>query len=295
MRLTAGRLLLLVFASSLASAGPATAADCDRACLSGFIDRYLAALSKHDPSGLPLAPNVRFTENGTVKRPGEGLWQSATTVVTRREVMADPVAGQAAFWGVLDEQGAPVMLSARLKIVDQKVTELETIVARKGSHALFMPDAFGNAPPAFNQPLEPVQRVSRERLIAAADGYFEGLEKHNDKLVPSAVECNRFENGQQMTNRGGTITPRACATAVNGLAHIKRVYNRRYDIVDEERGVVFSTIMFDIPTDATATPPREGRMLLLSEVFKIVGGEITRIETVMHNLPYGSPSGWPDR
>jgi hypothetical protein len=44
-------------------------------------------------------------------------------------------------------------------------------------------------------------------------------------------------------------------------------------------------------------PPhrREGRMLLLAEVFKIVGGEITRIETVMHNLPYGSPSDWPDR
>ena len=83
--------------------------------------------------------------------------------------------------------------------------------------------------------------------------------------------------------------------AVDRLGYIKRVFNRRYPIVDEERGVVFSTIMFDIPADATATPPREARMLLLSEVFRIVSGDIERIETVMHNLPYGSASGWPDR
>jgi hypothetical protein len=31
---------------------------CDRACLEGFVDRYLAALVGHDPSALPLAPVV---------------------------------------------------------------------------------------------------------------------------------------------------------------------------------------------------------------------------------------------
>ena len=36
-------------------------------------------------------------------------------------------------------------------------------------------------------------------------------------------------------------------------------------------------------------------MLLLAELFKIAGGEIQRIETVMHNLPYGSGSGWAAR
>jgi hypothetical protein len=51
-------------------------------------------------------------------------------------------------------------------------------------------------------------------------------------------------------------------------------------------------VVFDIPADAAATPPREGRMLLLAELFKIAGGEIQRLETVMHNLPHGSGSGW---
>ena len=65
---------------------------------------------------------------------------------------------------------------------------------------------------------------------------------------------------------------------------------RRYPVVDEERGVVLSMVLFDIPADASATPPREARMLLLAELFKISRGEIQRIETVMHNLPYGSAS-----
>ena len=36
-------------------------------------------------------------------------------------------------------------------------------------------------------------------------------------------------------------------------------------------------------------------MLLLAELFKIAAGEIQRIETVMHNLPYGSESGWTEK
>jgi len=37
---------------------------CDRACLEGFVDQYLAALVASDPSKLPLARNARYTENG---------------------------------------------------------------------------------------------------------------------------------------------------------------------------------------------------------------------------------------
>jgi hypothetical protein len=33
---------------------------CDRACLNGFVDQYLAALVIHDPSGLPLAKGVKY-------------------------------------------------------------------------------------------------------------------------------------------------------------------------------------------------------------------------------------------
>ena len=172
------------------------------------------------------------------------------------------------------------------------MTEIETVVARKGSHALFSPEPFAARNPVFEEVLQPGQRTPRDRMIAVANGYFDGIERHDSKLVSSAVVCDRLENGVQMTNRGGVVTPRACATAVDRLLHIKAVPDRRYDIVDEERGVVLSMVLFDIPADATAKPAREARMLLLAEVFKIASGEIQRIETVMHNLPYGATSGW---
>ncbi len=43
---------------------PAADSTCDRACLEGFVDQYLAALVAQDPSKLPLAKNARYTENG---------------------------------------------------------------------------------------------------------------------------------------------------------------------------------------------------------------------------------------
>jgi hypothetical protein len=269
------------------------AAPCDRTCLVSLTERYVTSLTAHDAAALPWTPNARITENSAPLKPGEGLWKTATTLVARRELFADLVNGQTAFWGVFDEGGTPAILHARLKVQDGRIAELETIVARRGSHALFAPDTFARPVPMFDAPLKPEERVSRARLIEAANGYFEGLEQHNNRLVSSADVCNRYENGVLMTNRPGTPpTPRACAMAVDRLFQIKRVFDRRFGVVDEERGVVMSTIMFDIPADAAATPPREARMLLLAELFKVVRGEIVRIETVMHNLPYGAVSGW---
>ena len=79
-------------------------------------------------------------------------------------------------------------------------------------------------------------------MTAIANGYFEGIEKHDNRFVISAADCDRFENGVQMTNRSGATTPRACATAVDRLTHIKAVPDRHYDLVDEERGVVLSMV-----------------------------------------------------
>ncbi len=43
--------------------GSAATPPCDRACMTAIADRYLAALVRHDPAGLPLNRDVKFTEN----------------------------------------------------------------------------------------------------------------------------------------------------------------------------------------------------------------------------------------
>ncbi|MGH8227720.1 MAG: hypothetical protein ACREU3_07445, partial [Steroidobacteraceae bacterium] len=47
---------------------------CDYRCLVGFTRRYMDALAHHDPSRVPFARHVKFTENDVVMPIGAGLW-----------------------------------------------------------------------------------------------------------------------------------------------------------------------------------------------------------------------------
>jgi hypothetical protein len=60
----------------IAVAASAQSNNCDRACLEGSVDQYLDAMAAHNPKALPLARNVKFTENGQRLELGEGLWSS---------------------------------------------------------------------------------------------------------------------------------------------------------------------------------------------------------------------------
>ena len=48
--------------------------------LIGLMEDYLAALARNDPAGLPVAPEVRTTENGQELDLGDGLWGTASRV-----------------------------------------------------------------------------------------------------------------------------------------------------------------------------------------------------------------------
>src|SRR5579863_4362312 len=88
--------------ASAAPSGGAVAPPCDRACMVGIVDRYLAALVRHDPAGLPLNRDVKFTENtARLKVGSEGLWIGASELPTGFRIYAiDVGAGQAGFYGV---------------------------------------------------------------------------------------------------------------------------------------------------------------------------------------------------
>src|ERR1700690_1109836 len=114
-----------------ANAAPAKAGDCDRACLNGFVDQYMAAVAAHDPSKLPTAANVRYTENNVEMKLGEGLWQTSDGWGSYKVYIDDPESGQVGFLGVSNEDTHLSVFAARLKVVEHKVTEIEVIVARQ--------------------------------------------------------------------------------------------------------------------------------------------------------------------
>ena len=70
--------------SANAQAGPSA---CTREDLRGFIDKYFTALEAHDPSRLPMASNVKFTENGIEMPVGNGFWQTAGKPLLKRNLI----------------------------------------------------------------------------------------------------------------------------------------------------------------------------------------------------------------
>jgi len=236
----------------LSVSGDVRAADapCDRACLNGFIDQYLAALVARDSSKLPLTKTARYTENAQMLKLGDGMWGPAITIGTYKLYFADPKAGQVGFFGNLEEHGHPAILGLRLKVENHKISEMETILIRSTSRGSFSSPQNLKAQPLLNESLAPGERNTRDELVTVADSYFEGLEKATDKYTPFDKNCKRIENGQVTSNDPNSknpITRMSCGDQfASGFSKIiTKVQDRRFPIVDEERGLVLSVIRFD--------------------------------------------------
>ena len=110
---------------------------CDRECLRGKVTQLLYALVKHDVSGLPVADTLRVTEDAVEKPLAKvGLVGTVTRLRGFRQDIIDERAGVAGAHVVVEETGAPVMLVVRLKVVADRLTEIELVAtrtARKGS------------------------------------------------------------------------------------------------------------------------------------------------------------------
>ena len=91
---------------------------CDRECLYGFVDQYMAALVAKDPARLPWAAHVKFTENNVELPVGYGLWGTISGRGADDLRAADPEREQVAYFGVIEEHGAKSFFALRLKVDD---------------------------------------------------------------------------------------------------------------------------------------------------------------------------------
>ncbi len=265
---------------STASESAAPQSTCDRACLEGYVDKYMDAMLAHDPSKTLFADNCRFTENG-VQLPfgNEGLWASMVGKGTYKFYIPDVETQQVAYIGTAREEtakpgaGNPVAIALRLKIKNGLITEAEQIVVRPESN-LFDPnrkpapsggeniEKMGAPNPIFMEVIPPAERPSRSELIKTANMYFSGLQRNDGKGVyPFTDDCDRYENGSRATNvplKPGQKRPDPLKETVyssawgckeqfqSGLAHfVSRIRDRRFVAVDRERGIVFSFCFFD--------------------------------------------------
>lgn len=297
---------------------------CDRVCMTGIVDQYLAALVRHDPTGLPLNRDVKFTENTAQLKVGsEGLWVGASELPTGFRIYAvDVGAGQVGFYGVMKERDRPLIIALRLKVENGQITQIEHVLARN-----LRADAvknLANPRPEFATMLPVADRLPRQQMVNIADSYFEAIEHANGKLAPFADNCVRRENGGQTTHNAHPVpwpVPLGSKQADDAMAYIgtlscsdqldthvmdfiTRLWPRRFEIVDEEQGLVFSFPMFhhrggsgtikiyNVPGVDSLPLGGSTTNLQAGEIFKIDHGRIIGIEAMGASLPYGTKSGW---
>lgn len=289
-RIVLAGLALGLLEGGLLGAAPAAARDCDRACLQATADAVLAAFQAGDPG--KLLRGVRVTENGRDVRLADSQLH-AITRIRYTHVFIEPAAGAVGLYGAADAAGGPEVFSIRLKLKGERVSEAETVVARRTEASVFAPQTMAGKP-EWDQVLPAARRTPREAMIAAANAYFDGIEAQSGANVPAAPGCNRYENGVKTTNRPGG--PQEGCKGLSGFSYIEKVRDRRFPLVDEERGLVWALAVFDIPGGTSQvdgrTVKRDPRSILIGELFKVEAGQIQDIEVVMRNAPLGATPGW---
>ena len=298
---------------------------CDRACLEGFVDRYLDAVIEDSPAMVPLAGNVRFTEDGQKLAIGDGLWRTMKSKGSYRLFVTDVEAGQVAFIGTINEdhrdpaKSTPALMALRLRVRNQKITEIEQFIVRDVEAAKRV-EALGRPNHVFTEVVPASARMSRAGMIKTANKYFTGMQQNDGKGdYPFTDDCNRIENGNLATNvptPPGETRPDPATASVyssqwsckeqfkSGLIHfVTRIRDRRFVAVDRERGLVFSFVFFDHSGGDTRTfRTPDGRTVTagpvqpwtweIAEMFKVENGMIRRIEATLARCPYGMLSGW---
>jgi hypothetical protein len=269
------------------SASAAQAADCDRACLGGMITKYVEAIVAHHPQMLPLAPTVRFTEDSRELRLGDGVWKTITRAGTFRQDYLDVRRGIAASHVELYEEAAQVQYSVILRIVDQKITGIETLVNRVTKESKFQPDSLGTPLRKMNDPVPGGKRMSREDLIKVALTYPEGLRIGSfPDVTPFAKDAYRVENGMFIAGEG---CPRAnCAGMYTQRVILHPGIVASVAAVDEEMGLVLLWMNFGYTNSYGAN-----NALVTFEAFKIWGGEIQAINAFFRIMPLETPRFWP--
>ncbi len=277
----------------------------ERARLSGFVDRYLDALGSRSPDRLPVAPHFRFSENTQTLPLGTGSWRTVGEVHPGGQRFCDTERGEVAYWGVVEEIRGPSLLGARLRIEGNQLSELETLLVRGGAY--FEPQVIEARTDRLHEVLAEEERGSRAALVSVAHAYFDSIERSDGSLLTVAADCKRLVNGvsdsdaDPMSLEKGEEhreLPIVEQMSEAHFAYIEALRERRFPLVDLERGLVHSVVLFDHPGDLARAggevPFGAPNTMLFFEVFKVRDGVLSDVWAMGGNtyLPYGISSGW---
>jgi hypothetical protein len=299
-------LIAVCVLGSTANAAQSSTA-CDRECLRGKVSELLYAFVKHDVSKLRVAPGLRVTEDAIVKPLADvGLVKSVTGLAGYRQDIIDERAGVAGAHVIVMEGDASVMLVARVKVVNNALTEVELVASRGGGMGAGPGPGRGAAPARAAGPARgagpgggqnrllapseatsyvprPEQLNSREEMIKIALKYPEGLASAKNFAAvnaPFSPDAYRFENGMVMAGPECTLNPGCKDINTQSLAVFERLGDpvTRVVAVDERMGIVWLRMAWGVQQEG-------GDQLCVWETFKIYDGRIHAVEAFMRTFP----------
>lgn len=262
--------------------------------------RYMVAYLAHDPMLVPLAPEVRFSENNVEMPFPDASWDTVTTEVGTRLILSDPHTGHIGIFACIIQNDTQGYLAVRLGVKGGLIHEIEHILST-ARNLSGPPTPIGDIhsfvrDPRLDRPVDEAQRTPRAAMIAHADGYFATLANNDGEIRGTRflADARRIENGKEFPEieKGFRL----------GRYRFNQRVRRDHILVDEARGIVMSRGFIDhkgvldeyVLTDGTKTRSlfREPHSWCLLEIFKIEDDRITAVEAVFIAVPYNMRSPW---
>ena len=297
---------------AVATSAVESAAQCDRSCLEGVMNRYLDAMVAHNPSQAPLAPDVEYAQDNVRLKIGQALWASATARGKYIHYFADPERGDVGVITVVYENGVGAILIVRLKVQGGLITQAEQFVAHdpRGAAAY---EKLGKPDPGWLTPIPLDQRETRAALDQAAYMYYEGLQLNDGQgIYAFTPDCNRIEDAVRTTNQprpqnyGHSDEDISDFTTMNCTDQYKLGFlgfttgcrDRRFLVTDVERGTVLANAFLDFDGTITEVHLTDGRVWKVppyfmtprtnqsNEAYRIEKGSIRLIEMTMYEIPF---------
>jgi hypothetical protein len=313
----AGVAVLLVVA--MLTPGPvlsASAGSCDRACLLGILNNYEVQLLKHDATGIKTTTDFRATENYLPTPLGQGYFRRVVKILDQLQ-LADPQTGQVAAVGSLDDGGKDAYFTLRLKVErNGRLSQSEMLLIHDGETSFLQKDRSVTINRIYDELVPVAKRSSRDELIRAVENFSDAWQYKDGDLMKFSADCSFSENNVQLSQPGFTTCghmleyngkrgiPGAGNSPEHGAANsptrpmtpadasIGRpplqgpwIRDRRYPIVDVERGVVLAYHI------QGGSPARPGEKLIYSRSTPFAASSQSRRRNAEENAQALSSGG----
>jgi hypothetical protein len=243
---------------------------CSREGLRHAVDLYIAAQTKGDTSGMPLATGLGYMENIARADINTGLIKTPMKIDHHRSLF-DTDTCQTFTEVIVTNKEKPYVLGTRLRVNHDKIAEIEILWTTTG-YWLFNADNYLKYSSTEDWDIIPEnRRDTRGTLVNAANAYLDAFLEQKKDLVPWGYPCNRTEGGMHTGNGSPTDS---CDVGVPSGVNIA---NRRI-VVDETIGsvVVFCTFGAGSVNGGSGAPD--------THLFRVENGKLRYVHTLTHLL-----------